>query len=310
MANVKGLLCGLLSSASFGLIPLFTLPVMAQGMQFDSILFYRFLFAGTATGTILVLRKESFRISKSELLTLLYLSALYVCSALFLFWGYSYLPSGIATTIHFTYPVFVTLLMMALYNEKRSVWTFLAIIMAITGVSLLSMGGHEGGVNITGLFIVLISSVAYAVYIIRVNKSKVCNMNGSKLTFYVLIIGSFIFFINSQIKGNFQFIPNNNALFNLLMLALVPTVISNLALVYAIKNIGSTVTAILGAMEPVTAVCVGIVVFSEPFTSNIAGGILLIISAVSISILSRPLMMAFRHFYLICRSKWMQIKSN
>ena len=84
-----------------------------------------------------------------------------------------------------------------------------------------------------------------------------------------------------------QAIPDRITLGNLVMLALVPTVISNLALVRAIKNIGSTLTSVLGAMEPVTAVCVGILIFGEPFTQSIALGIGLIISAVTVIILKK-----------------------
>ena len=41
----KGFLAALATSSTFGLIPLFTLPLMAQGMRFPAILFYRFAIA-------------------------------------------------------------------------------------------------------------------------------------------------------------------------------------------------------------------------------------------------------------------------
>ena len=65
MNKVNGLLYGLLSSASFGLIPLFTIPAMQAGMQFESILFYRFLFACLAMGGILLMNGQSFRIKQT-----------------------------------------------------------------------------------------------------------------------------------------------------------------------------------------------------------------------------------------------------
>lgn len=301
MANLKGFLAGIISSSTFGLIPLFTLPLMAQGMDFDSILFYRFLIAGISIGIVLPLKKISFRISNAELLTLSYLSIFYVVSAMFLFWGYNYLPSGIATTIHFLYPVFVTLIMFLYYHERLSVIIITAIIMAFFGVAFLSIGGAAEKIDMAGIGIVLISAIGYALYIIKVSKSKVRNMNGSKLTFYVLLIGALIFYIQTLIKGTFQIIPNTQSLINILLLAILPTVISNLALVYAIKRIGSTLTAVLGAMEPLTALCVGISVFGEPITSRIATGFLLIISAVSLIILSRPLEKIIRQLFFRLR---------
>ena len=105
MNKVNGFLYGLLSSASFGLIPLFTIPAMQAGMQFESILFYRFLFACMALGGILLINGQSFRISRRDIPSLLLLAILYLMSAVFLFWGYKFMASGVATTIHFMYPV-------------------------------------------------------------------------------------------------------------------------------------------------------------------------------------------------------------
>ena len=123
-------------------------------------------------------------------------------------------------------------------------------------------------------------------------------MNGTKLTFYVLMIGSLIFLLNAQLKGGVQSIPDGKAFMNILMLAILPTVVSNLALVYAIKNIGSTLTAILGAMEPLTALSIGILVFAEPLTPTIALGFILIISAVSLIILAQPIQKGLRQLII------------
>lgn len=292
MNNLKGFIYGILSSATFGLIPLFTLPLMAGGMTFDTILFYRFVFASLAIGSLILWKKESFRITQKECLQLMILGILYASSALFLFWSYNFLSSGIATTIHFLYPVFVTLIMICIFREKKSGWTFFAILMAISGVTLLSSGNEEKTLNIMGIFIAAVSGLWYALYIIGVNKSDVRNIKGLKLTFYVLAFGSCLFFTLSQIKGTFQAIPDTQSLLNLVALAILPTVVSNLSLVLAVKRIGSTLTSILGAMEPVTAVCIGAFIFNEPFAPKLMTGILLIIAAVSTIILSKNLPVA------------------
>lgn len=284
---MKGILYGIASSATFGLIPLFTLPLMAQGMTFHSILFYRFLFAALAIGLLLCLRKESFRIDRREFPVLALLGVLYTGSALFLFWGYSFLSSGIATTIHFLYPVFVTLIMTGIFHEKKSFWTLLAVALAVAGVALLSLGDGEERLSGAGLIIVTLSAVSYALYITGVNRSNVRNMPGLKLTFYVLLCGAALFLAMACLQGTIRTVSGAGAWTNLLLLAIVPTVISNLTLVKAVKYIGSTLTAVLGAMEPLTAVGVGIAVFHEPFTSNLAAGIGCIVTAVSVIILAK-----------------------
>lgn len=288
MNKLNGFLYGLLSSASFGLIPLFTIPAMHQGMEFWSILFYRFLFAMLALAGILLLDKQSFYIRRKEILPLILLACLYDSSAVFLFWGYQFMASGVATTIHFMYPVLTTLIMMIFFHEKKSFWRMGAIALAIGGVFFLSNGDSTGSVTWLGVFIVLISALGYALYLVTVSQLKNLEMKGLKMTFYVFLFGGILLFTGMVISDiGLQAIPDRITLGNLVMLALVPTVISNLALVRAIKNIGSTLTSVLGAMEPVTAVGVGILIFGEPFTSGIALGILLIISAVIIIILKR-----------------------
>ena len=138
MNKVNGLLYGLLSSASFGLIPLFTIPAMQAGMQFESILFYRFLFACLALGGILLVNGQSFRIKRQDIPSLFLLALLYLMSAVFLFWGYKFMASGVATTIHFMYPVLTTLIMMLFFKEKKSGWRIAAIASAVAGVYFLS----------------------------------------------------------------------------------------------------------------------------------------------------------------------------
>lgn len=287
MNKFNGFLYGLLSSASFGLIPLFTIPAMHRGMNFESILFYRFLFATTALGCILLLDKQSFRIRLKEIPSIILLAFFYLVSSLFLIWGYEFMASGIATTIHFMYPVLTTLIMMLFFREKKSAWRFAAIALAVTGVSALSYGDASGSISMAGLFIVLLSALGYALYLVTVSQLKVGQMKGLWLTFYVFLFGTSFLFIGVTTTHTIHSIPDWHTAGNLILLAIIPTVISNLSLVRAVKSIGSTLTSVLGAMEPVTAVCVGICIFGELFTHYIGIGIFLIITAVILIILKR-----------------------
>lgn len=287
MNKLNGFLYGLLSSASFGLIPMFTIPAMRQGMQFESILLYRFAFATLALGAILLIDGQSFRINRRDIPSLLLLAFFYLISAVFLFWGYKFMASGIATTLHFMYPVLTTLIMMLFFREKKSIWRFMSIALAVAGVFFLSQGDDSGSITFIGIFIVLLSALGYALYLVTVSQLKVGQMKGLRLTFYVFLFGTLLLFIGIGTAGHIQPIPNPHTAGNLVMLAIIPTVISNLALVKAVKCIGSTLTSVLGAMEPVTAVCVGIFMFGEPFTNSVGLGIILIITAVTIIILKR-----------------------
>ena len=287
MKSVSGFLYGLASSASFGLIPLFTVPLLASGMGFMSVLTYRFVFATLFLAMMLMLRKQSFTVKKKDLLSLLLLSVFYIISSLFLIWGYTFMSSGIATTIHFMYPVITTVIMMFFFHERKSPWRIGAVLTAIAGVYFLSKKNGDAEFDWLGVIIVLISGLGYALYLVAIGQMKKLEVKGLKLTFYVFFLSTLILLAGMFTFGNIESVGNTTNLTNLLLLAFIPTVISNLTLVEAIKRIGYTLTSVLGAMEPVTAVIVGIFVFNELFTATIAVGITLIISAVCVIILKR-----------------------
>lgn len=285
-----GFIVGLIAAVCYGFIPFFTLPIK-QGEATDylsdpTILFYRFGFASLMLALVMLARRKSFKVTRGELVTLIYLSFISDGSALFLIDGYNYMSSGVATTLHFMYPVVTALIMMIFYNEARRVSTLLAVAMAVGGVAVLSWS-TEGNTSITGVIIVLISAVCYALYLIRVNRSRAATMDGSKLVFYVMFIGALIFGAEALRQGNFAPLSTPLQWRNLLSLAFICTFITNISLVFSVKRIGSTMTAVLGALEPLTAVVMGCLVFDEPFSIQVLAGILLIIPAVIIIIFTR-----------------------
>lgn len=260
---------------------------MREGMLSDSILFYRFFVSTIALGLVMLIKHESFSISLRDLPIIFVLALFYTASALFLLYGYEVMGAGVATTIHFTYPVFVTLLMLILFREKVSLVTMLAILLAIGGVAKLSLHGTTLRLNPTGVIVVLLSALGYASYIIAVNKSRLKNLHSRKLAFYVFAFTMLVFFIKDIACSGIQPIPDLGSAVNIILLAVAPTVISNITLLLAVRNIGGTLTSILGALEPVTAVCIGALVFSEAFTWSEFIGIVLILTAVVLIILNK-----------------------
>ena len=137
------------------------------------------------------------------------------------------------------------------------------------------------------VFLVLLSGVCYAVYLVLVSTVKRINQqNSQKLTFYVLMFSGAFFMLSALQGGGLQIIPSASAGINLLLMATLPTLLSNLALVRSVKNIGSTLTSVLGAMEPLTAIIVGILVFDESLRGLMVVGIILILVSVSLIVLS------------------------
>jgi drug/metabolite transporter (DMT)-like permease len=291
-ANHKSVLWGflysILSAISFGLIPLFSLPVMNQGMDFISVLIYRFAFSCLFILPILIIGTKKLKITIGEIWRLMLLALLYCGSALFLFWSYLFMSSGKATTIHFMYPVFTSIIMMLFFREKFSIKTIAAITIAVSGVACLANENNaDSRFALAGLLIVLFSGICYAIYLVAVNQLKVRSMGSLKLTFYVTLFGLFILIIVAETFGQgIQHIHNLYSGIHLILLALIPTVVSNITLILAIKRLGSTRTAVMGAFEPLTAVCVGVLFLGEQLTFSSVLGIIFIIMAITILILS------------------------
>lgn len=289
-ATLIGSLFALIAAICYGFIPFFTLPIKkglaADFMSDPSILFYRFGFAAILIALLMIVQRKSFRITRTEAVHLIYLAFISDGSALFLIQGYSYMSSGVATTLHFMYPVITAMIMMAFYHEARRPSTLFAIVMAVAGVAVLSWSS-DGKADWVGIIIVLISAVFYALYLIRLNRSSAATMENTKLIFYVMLFGSVLFAAEALRQGSFSPLTTGLQFRNLASLAIVCTMITNLCLVVAVKRIGSTMTAVIGALEPLTAVIVGCIALNEPFTGQILAGILLIIPAVMIIIWTR-----------------------
>lgn len=285
-----GFLVGLLAAICYGFIPFFTLPIKSGAaenfMSDPTILFYRFGFASIILAIVMLIRRISFKVTRGELVTLIYLAFISDGSALFLIDGYNYMSSGVATTLHFMYPVVTAIIMMTFYNEARRLSTILAVCMAVGGVGILSWD-PTGNTSVRGVIIVLVSAVCYALYLIRVNRSRAATMNSQKLVFYVMFIGALIFGAEALRQGNFSPITTDLQWSNLASLAIICTFITNVSLVYSVKRIGSTMTAVLGALEPLTAVIIGCLIFNEAFNWQVMLGIALIIPAVIMIILTR-----------------------
>ena len=277
-----GFFLGLLSSATVGLIPLFTLPLLHAGVTAESALFYRFCIASITLWGLLAARGECFRARGVDLCKLAGLSIMYMLAALLFFWAFSYLPSGVAATLQFLYPVMVMLIMIVFFHERFS-WTIaLSIVLAVSGVALLSGGPSDGGqsISLLGVGMMLLSALCNSLYIVGIQTARIPNMSGLVMTFYVMLFSAALSLVNALCTGRFQALASWRELGIAALLAVVTAVLSNLTLILAIQRIGSTMTSVLGVMEPLTAVTVGILVFGEPFSPALAGGVALIAASV------------------------------
>ena len=287
MKNFKGIVYAALSSSTFGLAPLFSILLLSDGFSSFEVLSYRWGVASLTLGIIGLAGGCRFRISRQELCTVFFLSLFRAATSLSLVIAYPNISSGVASIIHFMYPLAVALAMMCFFREKGSVWVFAAIGMSIVGAVLLSLGNVDftRGNTTLGMVSAAVSVVSYGGYIVGVRKSRAVGIDSTVLTCYVMGLGALYFIAGGLVTGGIRIETDGTAWLCILGVALPATAVSNMTLVQAIKRIGPTLTSVFGALEPLTAVVIGVAVFGEPFTVQGAAGILLIVAAVTIVIL-------------------------
>ena len=280
-AKAKGYILGSIAAASYGMNPLFALPLYKAGMDPDSVLFFRYLFAIPLLGIMIKARGRSFKIQRKETFPLIIMGLLVALSSLTFFLSYNYMAAGIASTLLFVYPIMVALIMAMVFKEKLALQTIVCMLLALGGIGLLYKSEDGSTLSLIGTLLVFASSLSYAIYIVGINQTSLKNVATLKVTFYVLLFGLSLFVARLLYSGVLN-TPDQWYLWaNLLALAVFPTAISFLCTTGAIQYIGSTPTAILGALEPVTAIFFGIAVFGESLTVRESFGLVMIIVAVT-----------------------------
>lgn len=279
--KAKGYLLAAVSSATYGMNPLFSLPLYADGMSVDSVLFFRYLFAVPMVALMVKSRGRSFSVSRNEILPLLLVGVFFVLSSITLFRSYHYMDSGIASTILFVYPVMVALIMALFFKEKIALQTWACIALALGGVGLLYKAPDGATLSFVGIMFVLGSALAYTLYIVAINKSVLKDTPSVKVTFYVILLGFLVFSVLAIVNGGVDTPTRWYLWLDIFAFALLPTVLSMYCATKAIVYIGSTATAILGALEPLTAVFFGVTLFGETLGGRDIAGLVLIIVSVT-----------------------------
>jgi len=288
-SKLKGYLCGIGAAVCYGTNPLGALYLYEDGINANSVLFYRFALAVVMLGMLMAVRRKSLKVSRRELSLLCALGVVFSTSSITLYFSFCFMDAGIASTLLFVYPVMVAVIMALLFKERLPAVSVFAIMLALSGIAMLYHGDGGATLSTRGVMLVMFSSLSYAVYIVVVNKSPL-RMSSMKLTFYVLFFGMLTVLTNSFITGlHIQMLTTPRMWSCAFMLALLPTVFSLVLMTISVHETGSTPTAVMGALEPLTAVVIGVAVFGEQLTPRLAAGIVLILTAVIMIIAGKSL---------------------
>ncbi len=294
--KIWGYAAGIITGVTYGMNPLFAMPILREGVQADTVLFVRYAVATLVLAAFIASSHKSFRVSGTQFRWLILLGLLFSNSSLGLFLAYNYIPSGIATTIIFLYPTLVALIMVLL--KVYPTWqTWISI--AVTFIAILFLCNYDSAAPVRweGFVLAFLSALAYAVFIVLINqKSCIREIPNDVLTFYSLGTGCVVFGViaiansilgKGSMLADFATLNSHASMWiNLILLAIIPTVISTATLAASTKIIGATKASVMGVFEPLTAILVGTLVFGEKMSWNIVIGIALAMFAICFMILS------------------------
>ncbi len=284
-----GALCGILAAVCYGANPLGAVVLYHHGYTTGSVLLYRFGFAAALLVAYGAVRRGVFCPKRGEWAVVASLGFLFAVSSLTFYESFRVMDVGIACTILFVYPILTALIMALFYRERLTLPTVAAIALALAGIAFLSLGGGEHRVGALGVTLVFVSALTYAVYIVIVNRARL-TLPVSAMTFWVLVFCGLGLAVWSGLADGlsaFRLPCGGTAWLAAVFLAIVPTLLSLVFMTYSSRLLGATPTAILGALEPLTAVAVGVFAFHEAFTFRLAVGLSFVLSAVILVLVRR-----------------------
>ncbi|HAE91300.1 DMT family transporter [Tissierella praeacuta] len=285
--KLKGIFSVMISAIIFGSMPLMAKIVFNEGGNPTSLAFYRFLLIIPFLYILIKRNKEeTLKITKDEFKKIILVGTIgYGATALLLYLSYNYIPSGMATTIHFVYPVFVILGCILFFKEKPNIIKIISVILCVLGVLMFYDG--NGNINFMGIFLAFASSITFAFYTIYLDKSGLKEMNTVKLTFYLCSIAAVMMFIFSIITKTFTIHMKPLGWLMSLFLSLSVGLGVNLFQI-GIKIVGPQSTSILSTFEPITSVIIGVLILNESFGIRTFIGIgAILIAVILISIFDK-----------------------
>ena len=271
----KGYIYTALSAIIFGLMPLLTKIIIARGATSLTIAFFRVFYVTIVLFFVLKIKKIDLYLEKRDLLSAI-LTSIFGSglTIIILNESYNYVDTGIATSLHFLYPLFVAVLCCFFYGEKIKKKQILSLSFALVGI-ICFMSKGDG--SLFGYFLAITSGLTYAFYLVKMDKTGLVKMNALKLSFYLALFTTIEIFTMNLFMQDVVFKMDAIAYGLLLVLALS----SSFLLQKGVLLLGSTRASFICLLEPVTSMIVGILWLNEALTFNKGlGGLAIIISLI------------------------------
>lgn len=275
----KGYIYTALSAIVFGLMPLLTKIIIARGATSLTIPFFRVFYVTIVLFFVLKIKKIDFHLEKRDLLSVM-LTSIFGSglTIIILNESYNYVDTGIATSLHFLYPLFVAMLCCFFYGEKIKKKQIISLSFALVGIICFMSKGNG---SLFGYFLAIASGLTYAFYLVKMDKTGLVKMNALKLSFYLALFTTIEIFTINLFMQDVVFKMDAIAYVLLLVLALSSSFLATVLLQKGVILLGSTRDSFICLLEPVTSIIVGILWLNEALTFNKGlGGLAIIISLI------------------------------
>lgn len=279
MSKYKGIIFAILSSIAYAVMPVFAKIAYNNGSNPTTTLFFRFLITAIVLFLYAFIKKENIKVSKKQFVILFFTGFIgYTLTTELLFLSYNYLGIGLATTLHYIYPVVVCILSYFVLKEKITFYKIISLCLSLLGVySLIAFENKT--LNTFGIIIALLSGVCYATNVIGLSLKSIKDLNSIVVTMFISLGASVGLLLYGFITNDLIFTFNSQIIFSYVGLSIISTICSILFLIYAIELIGSTSASILGTFEAVLSIIFGIIFLNESVSISLICGCILIVTS-------------------------------
>lgn len=284
---LKGYISVIAASLAYGIMPIISKLMLNMGMNAETVVFYRFLLTSIFTGLFLTLTKNWQTVTLPQIVQLIIFGIFgFGITAQLLTLSYVYIPVGMATVLHFAYPLIVVIIMIIIFKEKPTFFKIAACILAFTGIGF--MVDFKGQISMTGILYALLSAVTYSMFVVSNKKAAFCTLNPMNNIFYLSCFAA-MYMGAANIPAGFISFPSDLLMWgNLIIISLLCTFFAFYTLMLGIRILGAVKASVINMLEPATGVFLGIVIFSETLSFKIIIGAFLIFTATLLTVLDKP----------------------
>ena len=278
----KGVLAVVVASFLYGVMPIFTKRAMMEGLTSGAVVFYRLFFSAIVSFIVLKVLGIDMRASARQIVEMAIMGVIgFGATMALLTMAYSLIPTGLATMLHFAYPLFVTLVMTLIFKEKMTGLKAIACLCALGGLIFMA---DFSSLSVSGILLAISSGITYASYVIANKKLEFASLHGLVIVFYVSCFAGVFFGIKAVITKEMMLPPTPLALGLVLTIAVFCTVMTLFLLTYGIKTLGASTASVLNMLEPVISLVAGMIIYKEAIaTKGILGCVLVILAGIAVA---------------------------